>query len=296
MFVIDITIISRVSKILKKQHPGCINLLILTIDKNAAIKRRMGIITLISDWGTKDYYTAAVKGVIYKSLPDAHVVDITHNIEPFDFDEAAYVLRNAYPNFPDGTVHLIAINTEESINHPHSVALYKNQYFIGTDNGIFSLIFDAKPEKIVELDIPIESEHITFSTRDRFVKAAVHLITGGKIEDLGEVRDKLTDKMHFEPGIDEGFIRGMVIHVDPYENLVTNISRKLFQDTVKSKKFTITFRSNKVSKISDSYGDVRPGELVALFSSNDMLEIAINRGNASSLLGLKTKDAILITF
>jgi S-adenosylmethionine hydrolase len=256
----------------------------------------MGIITLISDWGYKDYFTAAVKGVIYKSLPEAHVVDITHNIEPFNVDEAAYVLRNAYPNFPDGTVHLIALNTEESINHPHSVAFFKNQYFIGTDNGIFSLIFDGKPDKMVELDIHIESTHITFSTRDRFVKAAVHLIKGGKIEDLGETREKMTDKMHFEPGIDQDFIRGMIIHVDPYENLVTNIPRKLFEETVKNKKFTISFRSDNVSKISDSYGDVRPGELVALFSSNDMLEIAINKGKASSLLGLKTKDAILITF
>lgn len=256
----------------------------------------MGVITLISDWGFKDYFTAAVKGTIYKKLPDAHVVDITHHIEPFNIDEAAYVLRNAYPNFPDGTVHLIALNTEESINHPHSVALYKNQYFIGTDNGIFSLIFDGKPDKMVELDIPIESTHITFSTRDRFVKAAVHLINGGNIEDLGETRENMTDKMHFEPGVDSGFIRGMIIHVDPYENLVTNIPKHLFSETVKNKKFTISFRSDNVSKISDSYGDVRPGEIVALFSSNDMLEIAINKGKASSLLGLKNKDAILITF
>ena len=256
----------------------------------------MGVITLISDWGYKDYYTAAVKGVIYKSLPEAHVVDITHNIEPFNIDEAAYVLRNAYTNFPEGTVHLIALNTEESINHPHSVAFYKNQYFIGTDNGIFSLIFDSKPEKMVELDIPHETEHVTFSTRDRFVKAAVHLANGGKIEELGDIRSEMTDKMLFEPGIDKNFIRGMIIHIDPYENLVTNVPKKLFMETVKNKKFTISFRSNEVTKISYSYGDVRPGEIVAMFSSTDMLEIAINKGKAASLLGLKNKDAILINF
>lgn len=256
----------------------------------------MGVITLTSDWGSKDYYTAAVKGLIYKNLPEAHVVDITHEINVFDTDEAAYVLRNAFPNFPEGTVHLIALNTEESINHPHTVAFYKNQYFIGTDNGIFSLIFDGKPDKMVELDIPHETEHLTFSTRDRFVKAAVHLAKGGNIEELGELKESLTDKMHFEPSKDKNLIRGMVIHVDPYENLITNIPKKLFAEMVKNKQFKITFKSGEVTKISYAYGDVRPGEIVAVFASNDMLEIAINKGNASSLLNMKNKDSVLIHF
>jgi S-adenosylmethionine hydrolase len=102
--------------------------------------------------------------------------------------------------------------------------------------------------------------------------------------------------MHFEPGKDQNFIRGMVIHVDPYENLITNIPKKLFFESVKNKKFTIAFRTNQITKISLSYEDVSAGDIVALFSCNDLLEIAINKGKASSLLGLKNKDAILITF
>ena len=93
----------------------------------------MGIITLISDWGNSDYYTAAVKGMILSQLPKTTIVDITHQIEPFNSNEAAYILKNTYKNFPKGTVHLIGINTEESINHPHTVAFYDQHYFIGTD-------------------------------------------------------------------------------------------------------------------------------------------------------------------
>ena len=113
----------------------------------------MGVITLISDWGSNDYYTAAVKGMIYKYYPEAQIVDITHEISPFDVDEAAYVIRNAYKSFPDNTVHIIGINTEESLNHPHSVVYYNKQYFIGSDNGVFSLIFDNEPEEQIVLNI-----------------------------------------------------------------------------------------------------------------------------------------------
>lgn len=254
----------------------------------------MGIVTLISDWGLKDYYTAAVKGAIYKHIPDVKIVDITHEINPFDVDEAAYVLKNAYKNFPDGTVHIIGVNTEESLNHPHAVAYYKKQYFIGTDNGIFSLIFDEKPEKAIVLDISQESDHFTFSGRDRFVKAATHLLSGGKMEELGTENLKMTEMIHFEPVINQNMIRGMVVHIDTYENLITNISEKLFRETVRKKPFEISLRSAKVKSIHHAYGDVRPSEVVALFASNGMLEIAINKGNAASLLGVEKKHPVIV--
>ena len=254
----------------------------------------MGIITLISDWGNSDYYTAAVKGMILSQLPKTTIVDITHEIEPFNSNEAAYILKNTYKNFPNGTVHLIGINTEESISHPHTVAFYDQHYFIGTDEGIFSLIFENEPEKMVELEILQETENFTFSSRDRFVKAAIHLLKGNKIEELGSPKKELIRKLLFEPVVDSNFIRGVVVHIDSYENLITNIPRSLFKKVVGNKKFSISFRSGSVSSISDSYGDVRPGEIVALFASNDMLEIAINKGNASSLLGIGWNHTVFV--
>lgn len=254
----------------------------------------MGIITLISDWGNSDYYTAAVKGMILSHIPDTQIIDITHEVTPFNSNEAAYILKNAYKNFPDGTVHIIGINTEESMNHPHTVAFYDKHYFIGTDEGIFSLIFDDDPDQVIELEIVQDTENFTFSSRDRFVKAAVHLIKGEPLEKLGSPKKEIKKKLLFEPIVDPNYIRGVIVHVDSYENLITNIPKSLFEKVVGKKKFSITFRSDSVSKISDSYGDVRPGEVVALFGSNNMLEIAINQANAASLLGMDLNHTVFV--
>lgn len=257
----------------------------------------MGIITLISDWGLSDYYVAAVKGMIHKFHPEAYIVDISHKIQPFDSAEAAYILKNAYPSFPEGTVHIIGINTEESLKEVHIVAYYDKQYFIGTDDGIFSLIFDSEPDSIYELDVALESSTFTFSSRDRFAKAAAHLLKGGKPEELGPAKKGLIKKMLFNPVINEDSLKGMIIHIDNYHNLVTNISKDDFKKFTMGSKFEISFRSQryKVSKMHESYGDVRPGEIVALFTGNNMLEIAINKGKAASLLGIHKNDPIVVT-
>jgi len=254
----------------------------------------MTVITLISDWGLNDYYTAAVKGMIFKQLPDANIIDISHQIAPFDVGQAAYVLRNTYQSFPDNTIHIVGVNTEESIEHPHAVAYFNKQYFIGADNGVFSLIFDSAPEKLVELDILQDSDHFTFSGRDRFVKAAVHLAKGGKIEDLGAKKESLISKIPFNPIVDENCIRGIVTHIDTYENLITNIPKSLFAEKVKNKRFTISLRTAKLNAIHTSYGDVPHGEIVAIFASHGMLEIAMNKSKAASLLGIERKFPVII--
>ena len=252
----------------------------------------MAIITLTSDWGDSDYYTAAVKGRILQELPNAVIVDITHQIPPFDSTRAAYILRNAYYNFPKGSVHIIGLNTEETIENPHLVVLYDGHYFIGADDGIFSLIFEKKPEKVVILEIPQENGLYSFSSRDRFAKAAIMLSQGTAIEKLGEVHDSLILKISFEPTSNKQGIRGMVIHVDPYENLITNISKKLFDDVIGSKPFDLNIKRYVCRKISESYSDVGEGELLCMFGSNNLLQIALNRANAASLLGVSLKDSV----
>jgi len=256
----------------------------------------MGLITLISDWGLGDYYVAAVKGMIYRFHPEAQIVDISHNVQTFDSTEAAYILKNTYPSFPEGTVHIIGINTEESITNIHTVAYYNKHYFIGSDDGIFSLIFDGEPESIFELEIPMESSLHTFSSRDRFAKAAAHIAKGGKISDLGAPRDSIMKKILFAPPINEDALKGMVIHIDNYQNLITNITKSDFKKFTKGSKFEISFRSKKykIYTIHDSYDDVIHGEIVALFTGDDILEIAINKGKAASLLGIHKKDPIVI--
>ena len=256
----------------------------------------MPIITLTSDWGVKDHYAGAVKGAILARFPEVNIVDITHSIPGFDTEQAAFIIRNSWRNFPKGTVHIIGVNTEESVKNPHTAVEMDEQFFIGTDNGIFSLIFDRDPDKIVEITIPQDSDFFTFSTRDRFVKAAVHLAKGEKIEKLGSVKNKVVDKILFKPVIDENVIKGHVIYIDNYENIITNIQADLFREMAKGRKFTIMFRSHEIKKISQSYTDVPPGEIVALFDSAGHLEIAMNQGNAAGLLGLDYKDMVRIEF
>jgi S-adenosylmethionine hydrolase len=256
----------------------------------------MPIITLTSDWGLKDHYLGAVKGAIYNRLPDVRIVDISHAIPPFDLNQAAFIIRNFYKNFPPGTIHILGINTEASIETPHTLVIQDGHYFIGSDNGIFSLIFDEKPETVIELDVLQDSDYFTFSVRDVFVKVACHIAEGKPIEQLGSPKNSIVQKMSFKPAIDGNLIKGKVIYIDNYENVFTNITEAFFKSFVKGQKFAIMFRSAsyRITAISKSYKDVVEGEMLALFSTSGHLEIAINQGKACSLLGLKMDQPILI--
>ncbi|HNS18324.1 MAG TPA: SAM-dependent chlorinase/fluorinase [Bacteroidales bacterium] len=258
----------------------------------------MAVITLTSDWGTKDPYLASVKGALLSQLPDVTIVDVSHQIAPFDLNQASFVLRNSYKNFPAGTVHIIGISTEASIDTPHTLAVYDGHYFIGADTGIFSLIFDHEPEKIIELDIIQDSDYFTFSERDVFVKVAVHIVQGNPVEQLGVKRPLLTRLISFQPVADGKIIKGKIIYVDVYENLITNISSHLFRTVGKGSRFTITFRNPqyKIRSISTSYSDVPEGEMLAIFGTTGLLEIAMNRGNAGSLLGMNVDDPVRVEF
>ncbi len=254
------------------------------------------IITLTTDWGTKDHYLAAVKGSIATHIPDATVMDISHDITPFDLNEASYILRNSWKDFPEGTIHIIGVNSEASIEHPHLVIKEKGHYFIGADNGIFCLTFDAPPEEIYELDIFQASNKYTFSTKDVFIQAARHILEGKALSELGNPLEELNNKMAFKPVTEENLIKGKVIYIDRYENVVTNISESLFKDMSKGKSFVIYLRAGKyeLKKIHTSYSDVVEGELVALFGSDNFLEIAQNKGRAAGLLGIQLDDVIRI--
>lgn len=256
----------------------------------------MPIITLTSDWGHSDHYIGAVKGSILSLLPDVKIIDISHQVAPFNIEQAAFILKNCYKNFPKGTIHIIGVNTEESDKNPHTVVFIDDHYFIGTDNGIFSMIFDKPPKKIIELNIMQDSDYFTFSTRDRFVKAAIHLAEGKKIEDLGVERKKVNEKILFKPAVEKNIIKGIIIYIDSFENVITNITEQLFKKIGKGRKFSVLFRGESINKIYKSYNDVPVGEIVAIFGSNGHLEIAINQGNASGLLGLGINDTVMIEF
>lgn len=255
--------------------------------------------------GLQDYYVGAVKGAIYSQLPDAKIVDISHNITPFDIAQAAFVVRNAFIEFPEGTVHIIGVNPELDLNADivHVIVHYKGHYFIGADNGMFSLMFDRSPESIYEITISQDSDQLTFPTRHVFVKAACHLARGGTPSVIGKPKQDLKQRILFRPVVENHLIKGSIIYVDGYGNAITNITRQLFKEVGKGREFEIVFASQEsIRQISKAYSDVGEGEKLALFGSTGFLELAINRGtgktggSSSSLFALRVNSPVRIEF
>lgn len=263
----------------------------------------MAIITLTTDLGIKDYYVSAVKGSILKALDgNVTIVDITNQIKIFDIRNAAYTLKNSFENFPKGTIHIVSVDSGISINKQALLMEYKEHYFIGSNNGLFSLIYDFPPTKLYELSIDIDSNVLTFPTRDIFAKAAAHLARGGTPEIIGRKIDKIATYQNPIPQTQDYFIRGSVIHIDSYGNAITNITRKLFDEIGKKRSFSIEFRNYDINVLSRTYSDVGDGIKLALFNTSGNLEIAINRGvegyggSASQLLGLKEDEIVTVSF
>ncbi len=260
----------------------------------------MAIITLLSDMGTSDHYVAAVKGAILRQLPGAVIADISHNIAPFNNMHAAFVLRNAWHEFPEGTIHIIGVNPGSDSKTPHIAVRHKGHYFIGADNGIFSMLFDEPAEVVYGLTLKLDTDHRLFPVKHIFVKAACHLGRGGTIELLGRRLDQVQQQLMPRAVLMEDAIKGQVIHVDHYGNVITNITGQLFNSLVRNRPFVLTIGRSRhnIRTLHKHYSDVAPGEKLAFLGDSGYLEIAVNKGvkasggGASQLLGLKVNDVI----
>jgi hypothetical protein len=275
----------------------------------------MAIITLTTDFGHKDHFVGAIKGTIYKELSDAKIVDISHSIAPFNIQECAYILKNSYKNFPDGSIHIVGMDSELTPENQHIAVLVDNHYFITANNGVIGLIIsEIVPEKVVEIQLPNTLDS-SFPEMDVFVKAASHIARGGKLEVIGRPFKDLKDLREFNPRIsdDQRTISGSVIYIDNYGNVVTNIQQNTFKTIGKGRPFELHARNKKIREIHKKYSDIinynldksqrkSPGELLALFNSSGYVEIAIYKsdlntvGGASTLLGLDYRDTVIINF
>lgn len=260
----------------------------------------MGIITLTTDLGSLDSYLASVKGAIYSQIESIKIVDISNDIEPFNIQQAAYILRNCFKDFPKGTIHIISIDDELSISNEHLAVKAYDHYFIGADNGLFSLLFnEIKPQKIVKLNVSLTTDCMTFAAKNIFVVAACHIYRGGTMELIGTIlHDFEVKKMELKAVLEKDTIRGSVIYIDNYGNAITNIKKEEFEKTEKGRSFKILFgrEDEMISQLSQKYTDVPVAEKLALFGENNQLQIAINKGVASKLLGLKLHEIIRIEF
>lgn len=258
----------------------------------------MAIVTLTSDWGTRDYYAAAVKGTLLSYMPDVTIVDITHEIEPFSIAQAGFTLKNCFRSFPPGTIHIVAVDTIESPESPHVVVKAEGQFFISTDNGIFSHILDGKFDEAVCIDVPQETDYFTFITRDRFAKVASMIVHGEPLSNIGAPREKLNLGGAFCAVPRGNVINGVVMYIDSYENVITNITKEMFENERRGRKFNIFVKGDLyvISEISDSYLDVDTVELVAIFGTHGYLELALNKAKLASLCGIEISSPIKVEF
>jgi S-adenosylmethionine hydrolase len=274
----------------------------------------MSFITLTTDFGTKDHFVGAVKGAIYSELADAKIVDITHEISPFNITETAYILKNSYKSFPKGTIHIIGVDSELSSKNKHIAIELDDHFFVCPDNGLISMIAsEINPTKIVEINIHDRIES-SFPVLDVFVKVACFIARGGNLTVIGKETKEYKRLIEIQPKVNQAQnqIIGGVLYIDNYGNLISNISKKMFQDIGKGRIFKITASRYSFVKIYNKYNEITSnnnqegrqfdGSILALFNTASYLEIAIYRSNlksvggASTLLGLEYRDPIIIDF
>ena len=279
----------------------------------------MSIITLTTDLGQRDHYTAALKGSILARFPEAILVDITHQISAFNILEAAYVLKSAYPKFPEGTVHLIGVDpgggklwADATLVYSRLIgvdpgggkqqkglaASFEGQYFVAPDNGVLSLIRGRKEALCFEINhpeiLPSNASH-SFASLGIYAPAAAWLAAGKPLKQIGEPFE-MREIFWGEPSSTESSLRGVIIHVDHFGNAITNITRDEFMRVKGQRSFELHIRNLKLQRIVSTYSDVARGEALAIFSDSGHLEIALREGSAEKLLGLEVQNMLTIEF
>jgi S-adenosylmethionine hydrolase len=256
----------------------------------------MTIVTLTTDWNRSDYYVGAVKGKLLSRDPELQIVDISHQIQPFNIMQAAFVLRNCCFDFPTGTIHLIAVNAALSNKRALLLIQMKGHYFISSDNGIIGLLSGEKPDAVYK--VRDTKNAANFLCLDVFVDTVLHITEGHDFSKFCDPVSEYEEQIPYRPVIDKNLISGSVIYVDSFSNAITNISKEKFEKVGKGKLFEIFIQSNhyKIDRINNTYSDSVSGELLALFNSVGLLEIAINNGSAADLLNLGVNSAIRIKF
>jgi len=258
----------------------------------------MAFITLISDYGQNSPYVAALKGVIYSQIPNAIIVDISHSVNPHDVLQSAYILKNSLSFFPEGTIHIISVDTSFAKHNRYLIIRHQAHIYIGADNGIFSLLFDTPPEDVLEIDAGMININDLFPDKNLFVKIAARIINGDELSSFTSPSSIKNIKQNIAPVVEENLIRGNIIFIDGYGNAITNITQALFQKkNIEKTHFAIFYRrKDKITYISKNYSDVKDGTELALFNESGLLEIAMNTGKAMQLLGLNVGGQIIIEF
>ncbi len=256
----------------------------------------MNIVTLTSDWNKGDYYIGTLKGALYSLTLDLRIVDITNSVPSFDVLQEVFILRSSFFRFPKSTIHLMGVMCEPTADSPMVIVFSQGHYFIGVNDGRFSLLLDSLPSICFEI---LEWEELLFSSfcAIDFFTRGVDVIINNRFENYTKASAIKTEcKSQLVCNSDN--IIGRVIYTDSFGNAITNIEKKMFDSIVDGRDFTIFVQGPylKINKISKGYFGSYPGEIIALFNSLGYLELAVNQGNITTLENLTTSTEVRIKF
>lgn len=254
------------------------------------------LLTLLTDFGTRDAYVAAMKGVILGIAPQARIVDITHDVAPQDVAEAAFTLAACWRCFPEGTVHVVVVDPGVGSARRAIAVAAGGHLFAAPDNGVLSMaLAGAADIEVVALENPrLFRQEIssTFHGRDIFAPAAAHLASGFPLEQAGPALAEIVRLPDSEPrsaGLDAW--EGAVIAVDRFGNLITNVPASLLA----GRQARVSLCGEEILEVVQYYAQAPAGALVALIGSSGFLEVAVNQGSAAGRLGAGRGTAVRVT-
>lgn len=255
-------------------------------------------IILLTDFGNKDPYVGIIKGVISKIAPQVSVLDLTHEIEPFNIDEAAFVLYQSYSYFPKGSIFLTAVDPGVGSACRRVLVKTTNYFFIGPDNGYLSMVLTReKMEHTIHLTHKsyfLKQTSSTFHGRDIFAPVAAQLAEGIDIHEFGSELYDLDIREALIPKVKKKSIQGKILSMDRFGNAITNISREFVEKGFLKSKFFLSIKNKKIQKFSDYYSQSTSKAPFLIYGSSGFLEIAVNQGSAAKVLKLKKSDLVVL--
>jgi hypothetical protein len=259
------------------------------------------IITLTTDYGTNDHLVGTLKGVILKINPEVTLVDITHNLTPFDLLDGALAIGAAYSYFPPKTIHIVVVDPGVGTERRPLLVSANNQYFVAPDNGVLSVIYEREQANMVVRHANAEHYYLqpvsnTFHGRDIFAPVAAWLSKGWQTPSMG---DEIQDFKRFtlpRPKESEGTVKGVVMRADAFGNLITNFrAEDLPESALNGGSINLQVGTQSVTRLVDTFARGNNGEAIAYVGSSGYIEIAVNKGNAARTLGIARGTAVVLS-
>jgi S-adenosylmethionine hydrolase len=251
------------------------------------------LLTLTTDFGREDFHLPRLKAELLSAHPGLQLVDISHDIPTYDIVRAAFVFKKVWAHFPKGTLHLLSVYDYYQPRGRFLATYVEGHYFVGPDNGIFSLIFGEIPEQTYVLD----GYDADTPLSETYARAVNHLARKKPFHEIGLPTTRYTERLAFQPVIGADYIRGTVVFIDRFDNVTTNITRETFEEVGEGRGFRLLLkRMAPLDGLSFRYHDVPEGEPLCRFDSDGYLEIAVNLGRAAQLLGISVEDSVQIEF